>query len=870
MARHTKELEAYYANRAEEFYAKAMRANPMPEPTPRRGVRFVRSGGGGESSEEAAAPPESLSPLLSSLRGATKAVVREASGKKTSKWNHFSDRWADARRGGDGDSNQPVALSELQDRFRALTRKALDRHHERLGKPRGGGGAQGSTADQSRAKGSDARLRAKAALARRQERAAAFSEGRELASEVRGVWDEQTSPAWGGRTNAVWGGIGYCYDLSKGNQAQPEPRWSEHMTAAATAFDDRHAQLSKDGRRLLTRSEVEQTAQLEVWLFALRSNRYSIQPLRLDTSSVSARSTSILAAQQAYHSPLAITGGYGGGDRASITGYGGGESVPGGPLMPVYERVLASETVADDPDEPEEEEPKGPWTLYSSIWGPRSEWCDGRAFYDHDEVLFERFSGDWQRALLLGVARMIGEHDADAAADDDGDGVPDEIEDVGAVLLLQNQLYTLAWQWYSDVVYSAGGFDLDVGIKQNEGWKAFTEDCGVWANLSKKDAASKNNLIFMAVDKTDRTTAASLVVADKVGDGGGDGFADDVEAATRAALATAKLEGIKSDRQLSRAEFTAALVKTSIERFVRSKQNPSNPMDDVSDAVQLLFAEHLEPAFSRPIAGRTQPKLPMPDAFRRAVCYTQAMSDALLRHSASLRVLFAALAKLTYEHSRTEGRVLPRPGKARQVRRVDPDSPFKASWVLVPGHVSLRNWAALVLSGLRLRGANLREVSLCFLYSVMAVVDGQTEQGLVKERHLPFEGFLEALVRLTACVPLPTDEQLVASEYSCAGTLLDALEQGEESRFRAFADSQECEWGGVPDPSTCGSMTARFEKLMDVLLRRIKQPVDPEATIETPLNRREVRQWAIRQLKVNGNTELPDSWAKEMAIGEAV
>lgn len=153
---------------------------------------------------------------------------------------------------------------------------------------------------------------------------------------------------------------------------------------------------------------------------------------------------------------------------------------------------------------------------------------------------------------------MIGEYDAAAAADADADGIPDEIEDVGAVLLMQGQLATLSWLWYSDVVYSAGGFDLDIGIKQQEGWKAFTEDCGIWSALSKKDSASKNNLIFMAVDKTDKATAASLVVAAGVGDGGADGFANDIEAATRAALAGgAKLENVKSDRQLSRAEFMA-------------------------------------------------------------------------------------------------------------------------------------------------------------------------------------------------------------------------------------------------------------------------------------------------------------------------
>jgi hypothetical protein len=313
----------------------------------------------------------------------------------------------------------------------------------------------------------------------------------------------------------------------------------------------------------------------------------------------------------------------------------------------------------------------------------------------------------------------------------------------------------------------------------------------------------------------------------------------------------------------------AALVKTAIERFVRSKQNPQNQMDDVSDAVERLFYEHIEPSLGQPHAGRSQPKVPLPDAFRTGVCYTEEVSNTLLRHAPSLRVLFNTLAKLTYEHSRMEGRALPKPGKARQLKRTDPDSPFKANWIVVPGHISLRVWAAFLLDGLLLKGLNLRDVSLCFLYSVMAVVDGQTEAGFVKERHLPFEGFLEALVRLTACVALPTDVQLADSEFTRPGTLLSALEAGEESKFREFAAGQACEFGDVPEPRTCETMPKRFDKLMDVILRRIKRPSDPEASIDEPLNRREARHWAVASLKANGSTQLPDSWAKEKGLGES-
>ena len=155
--------------------------------------------------------------------------------------------------------------------------------------------------------------------------------------------------------------------------------------------------------------QVRQRSEMEMALFKFHSNRFTVQPLRLATNNVAPSSTSTIGAFTNYHSPLALAA-------------GGGPS--GGPLVPVYERLFANEKYDEEAAPPQERQV---WTLYGSIWGPRCEWCDGKSFFDHDAVLFERFAVDWQRALRLGVARMIGEFDADAKADDDGDGVPDEV-----------------------------------------------------------------------------------------------------------------------------------------------------------------------------------------------------------------------------------------------------------------------------------------------------------------------------------------------------------------------------------------------------------------------------------------------------------
>ena len=119
----------------------------------------------------------------------------------------------------------------------------------------------------------------------------------------------------------------------------------------------------------------------------------------------------------------------------------------------------------------------------------------------------------------------------------------------------------------------------------------------------------------------------------------------DLKAASRAGITLASDPSIelakKADNQLNRIEFGCALVKTAIERFVKSKE-----LSDVGAAVGALFASHIQPALEAPRAGCQQPRLPKPDTFRLAVCYTPEMSEALAASAATLRVIFAGLAQV--------------------------------------------------------------------------------------------------------------------------------------------------------------------------------------------------------------------------------
>jgi hypothetical protein len=145
---------------------------------------------------------------------------------------------------------------------------------------------------------------------------------------------------------------------------------------------------------------------------------------------------------------------------------------------------------------------------------------------------------------------------------------------------------------------------------------------------------------------------------------------------------------------------------------VRSKDNPKNELNDVSDAFDALITNLVEPTLFMPLSGHAQPKMPLADDFRTDVCYTAAMDAALMRNAPALRIIFTGLAKIAFEESRSGGGVtpLPKTGSAQQVKREG------AKWILVPGHVSITLWRKFT-DNIGLLGLDNREQTYCFVYA---------------------------------------------------------------------------------------------------------------------------------------------------------
>ena len=141
-------------------------------------------------------------------------------------------------------------------------------------------------------------------------------------------------------------------------------------------------------------------------------------------------------------------------------------------------------------------------------------------------------------------------------------------------------------------------------------------------------------------------------------------------------------------------------------------------------------------------------------------------------------------------------------------------------------------------------------------------LSGTSDEGKAKERNLPFEGFLEALIRLATVAVIPTDKHLADAEIAHAGTFMEQI--NEETLGRLYYE-QRCEWGSTPPAATSGEMPRRVELLFDMLLRNINPPREADAPVDL-LTRRGARRWLL----TNGVTEheLPDSWANEKGVGE--
>lgn len=355
-----------YAERADAFYEQAVRRS-RPSPS-----------------------VDGAKHLATTAVYTLRRVAQAAVGKRRSMWDHcFST--SGPERSAPERSARRGARADMQRRLGAATRRAIEERGGDSGSASSPPARPGeaSAAKPTGVQGTGPRApgpRGGEAAAERSPPVAKLS----LCDEWTTVWEEG-----GKHASAAWGGLGYRYEA---DTERLEPGWDDEVESAAALFDARHFKSSSEAKRLLASGRAGRAGEYDdvvaSALLAFNSNRFSLQPLRLDFNAHNCRANSSLGqAKNSFETPLALVA------------RGGG-----GPLMPVHERVYADDVYS------EASRPKPKWTLQGSIWGPRRESSPGHDYHDHEEVLFERFLTDWSLALRLGLAKMVTDHSSEPDA----------------------------------------------------------------------------------------------------------------------------------------------------------------------------------------------------------------------------------------------------------------------------------------------------------------------------------------------------------------------------------------------------------------------------------------------------------------------
>lgn len=426
-----------------------------------------------------------------------------------------------------------------------------------------------------------------------------------------------------------------------------------------------------------------------------------------------------------------------------------------------------------------------------------------------------QFENDWRRALPLGLIKLVMRFDDDAAADDDGDGVPDEVEEVCEVFWRHREFWPYIFTFFA--TQNTG--EPNVSKMKLNAWTQFVNESKIVEK--KKGFAKKSDFdtLFIEIDSLGKAAAnrskrgrpeakqqsksakapparsnAAGPAEKKGGEDkkggeekqGGEGESKDgvapadVPVSVSKGVAVRAMQGLEQaeqelanakdtdgDKSLSRVEFVVALLRIAINKYVLSKQTT-----DVSDALDRLLSED--------IASSLGHKIFLPDAFRKSVAYTPEVSKVLARNQSSLHLVFYSACRII---CRTKTLL------------------------------SLSGWISLLRAlGLIAADVTMRDAALMFSWSRMIVVDGLNDtRGVLKEGSIPFEGFLEAICHLSQLKSLPTTIEIVAqygegAEAEAGRYVLD-LKATDEQAFTEFVRSNErhIEWGE--------SMPAHFEPI---------------------------------------------------------
>ena len=175
-------------------------------------------------------------------------------------------------------------------------------------------------------------------------------------------------------------------------------------------------------------------------------------------------------------------------------------------------------------------------------------------------------------------------------------------------------------------------------------------------------------------------------------------------------------------------------------------------------------------------------RFPDPDAVRRSFCYTPSMCMVLERYEPTLRRIFDAVAQ----------------GK--------PTMPLD-SWLSFLGVTQFIG-----------KDVSAHDAARSFAWSRMVVVHGSSSKGAIKENQLPFEGFVEALIRVSILKALPTLEDIDEDGSVDVVEYMGRMTPGQMVHSE-FLELRAAPWG---EPPKLPHVDLRIEMLVRLAVNRIR------------------------------------------------
>ena len=206
---------------------------------------------------------------------------------------------------------------------------------------------------------------------------------------------------------------------------------------------------------------------------------------------------------------------------------------------------------------------------------------------------------------------------------------------------------------------------------------------------------------------------------------------------------------------LNRQEFMQTLVRCAIAVYVKR-----GAIGDVSDSVTQLCVGNLLPSMQR----RCPSALQNSNAFRTRFCYVEPTSVVLEANLSSLRALYDLYAEVA-QHT----------GDALRDDAL----------------MSIGEWLTFVkqMGLISARQLTIVQAKNVFLWSRIRSVTGVGDKAEIRLRHLFFEDFLEALVRLATMMAFPTNVEIEDVGASNAGEFLISLQAEDPQLYSEFLDS---------------------------------------------------------------------------------